>query len=413
MPVGNKFAESQGLNYVPNDVYLQEGFKGSTPLDFSNLSSSGIMSQATIPRPLQYIPQGGEGDGPPTGPAPDLGEVTADDYGYGVVGDMGMTEEEQAGVDSIKNAKISKMDMVKAGLATAFMGPIAGATSLYKSQKKAKEEAIAAAKAAQQQRDFDAAKANQNQGIASQLGGSDGTSGGNYTGGAGFASANAYGGDGTMDDLGADGFAAKDGGRAGYFFGGRVNFKAGGRTGYKDGYSVQDDMGDYAENVGKEAAPGGGFVGDGGNNNNNNNNPPPTFYDNGVQIITDQSKLGYNYPTGLTKNLGIGQLTAILDAKKSLEEEEPEGMIQYDSSVGPFDTRATFDTTTGPEFNANYTGNNFGVDVNSKTGLSGGYSKEIGPGTFTLGGNLRPDGTYNTEAKYGITFANGGLASIL
>ena len=106
-------------------------------------------------------------------------------------------------------------------------------------------------------------------------------------------------------------------------------------------------------------------------------------------------------------------MTAILDAKKSLEEEEPEGMIQYDSSVGPFDTRATFDTTTGPEFNANYTGNNFGVGVNSKTGLSGGYSTEIGPGTFTLGGNLRPDGTYNTEAKYGITFANGGLASIL
>ena len=39
----------------------------------------------------------------------------------------------------------------------------------------------------------------------------------------------------------------------------------GGRIGYKDGYSVQDDIGDYAANVGKTAAPGGGFVGDGGN----------------------------------------------------------------------------------------------------------------------------------------------------
>ena len=44
---------------------------------------------------------------------------------------------------------------------------------------------------------------------------------------------------------------------------------------------------------------------------------------------------------------------------------------------------------------------------------SGNYSKEIGPGTFTAGGNLRPDGTYDTEARYGISFANGGLASIL
>jgi len=123
--------------------------------------------------------------------------------------------------------------------------------------------------------------------------------------------------------------------------------------------------------------------------------------------------LGFNYPTGLTKNLGIGQLTAILDAQKTLEEEEPEGFIQYDSSIGPVDTRATFDTSTGPEFNANYTGDNFGVNVNSKTGLSGGYSKEIGPGTFSLGGNLKPDGTYDTEGKYVISFANGGLAGLL
>jgi len=217
------------------------------------------------------------------------------------------------------------------------------------------------------------------------------------------------------------GFYAR-GGRAGYFFGGRVNYKAGGRIGFQGGgrdagkdsdFGSEDFGGDKDDNREQYGAVGQYSKGPTSTTTNDGNNPPPTFYDNGVQIITDQSKLGFNYPTGLTKNLGIGQLTAILDAKKSLEEEEPEGMIQYDSSVGPFDTRATFDTTTGPEFNANYTGNNFGVGVNSKTGLSGGYSTEIGPGTFTLGGNLRPDGTFDTEAKYGINFANGGLASIL
>ena len=156
------------------------------------------------------------------------------------------------------------------------------------------------------------------------------------------------------------------GGRAGYFFGGRVNYKQGGEiagpgdTGGEGGEDPQDQSDSQF----------------GGGGDNNNNNPPPTFYDNGIQVITNQSKLGFNYPTGLTKNLGIGQLTAILNAKKSLEEEEPAGFVQYDSSIGPVDTRATFDTTTGPELNASYTNNNFNANLNTKTGLSSGYSKK-------------------------------------
>ena len=59
-------------------------------------------------------------------------------------------------------------------------------------------------------------------------------SGGQFSGGTGFASANAYGGDGTMGNQGADNFA-KDGGRIGYFFGGRVNYKQGGRVSFKNG----------------------------------------------------------------------------------------------------------------------------------------------------------------------------------
>ena len=67
-------------------------------------------------------------------------------------------------------------------------------------ERKAKAAAERAAFLAEQQRTN----------IASQLGGPDGTSGGQYQGGAAFASANPYGGSGTMDDLGADSF--KDGG---------------------------------------------------------------------------------------------------------------------------------------------------------------------------------------------------------
>ena len=210
-------------------------------------------------------------------------------------------------------------------------------------------------------------------------------------------------------------YGLKKGGRVGYFFGGRVNYKVGGVV-HPDGRKgfFKGALADTAE--GKAMSPGTDALGDfrgGDNDGGNNNNSPSIFYDNGIQVITDQSKLGLKYPTGLTKNLGVGQLTAILNARKSLEEEKPEFMIKYDSSLGPINTRTTYDTTTSPEVNANYIRDNFDVGVNSRTGLSGGYSKEIGPGTFTLGGNLRTDGTYDTEGKYVISYANGGLAGLL
>ena len=71
-------------------------------------------------------------------------------------------------------------------------------------------DAIAREKARQEKERAEFLAAQQRTNIASQLGGPDGTSGGQYQGGAAFASANPYGGSGTMDDLGADSF--KDGG---------------------------------------------------------------------------------------------------------------------------------------------------------------------------------------------------------
>jgi len=72
-------------------------------------------------------------------------------------------------------------------------------------------DAIAKEKARQEKERADFLAQQQRTNIASQLGGPDGTSGGKYAGGAAFASANPYGGSGTMDDLGADNF--QDGGR--------------------------------------------------------------------------------------------------------------------------------------------------------------------------------------------------------
>ena len=218
-----------GDKFVPQTEYLQDGFKPTSgisyegdgsPVSYAN-SMGGIMSQAPIPGPLKYIPDGGGGGGDkPPGPGPDLGGITADDYGYGLVEDMGMTEEEQAGVDSIKNAKMSKMDALKAAATFAFMGPFAGIFSAYRSQKKAREEAVAAAKNAQQQRN---AEIGADKGIG--------------PGGSGSRRGNA-----DISDDARGGFATDDtasffakGGRAGYFFGGRVNYKQGGRVSFKNG----------------------------------------------------------------------------------------------------------------------------------------------------------------------------------
>jgi len=61
---GNQDAEAQGLDYISNNQYLQDDFTGSEPLDFSNVSSSGIMSQAPVATaPLAYTPElTGDGD---------------------------------------------------------------------------------------------------------------------------------------------------------------------------------------------------------------------------------------------------------------------------------------------------------------------------------------------------------------
>ena len=398
---GDKFmSQSKYLlnDYVPTEGISYEG--DGSPVSYAN-SMGGIMTQAPIIYPPINQGGGGGGGGGFTGPT---GPGSYDSQFDPVTENKAFNEDIGVGTiaeeDDEEEGKIGKMGLAKIAGATLFGGPFSGAYTAYNERQKAKQKEIDKINAA----------------IEAQYGPSDpGLRGNDDTPGFGITAAGNYtnqfeGGDpglgggttGGFDTGGGKEMMAR-GGRAGYFFGGRVNYKQGGEiagpgdTGGEGGEDPQDQSDSQF----------------GGGGDNNNNNPPPTFYDNGIQVITNQSKLGFNYPTGLTKNLGIGQLTAILNAKKSLEEEEPAGFVQYDSSIGPVDTRATFDTTTGPELNASYTNNNFNANLNTKTGLSSGYSKKIGPGTLTLDGNLRPDGTYDTKAKYGIYFANGGLASIL
>jgi hypothetical protein len=228
MAVGNPFAKSQGFNFVSNNKYLQDDFTGSEPLDFSNVSSSGIMTQA----PIIYPPINQGGDDRPVDPGPP-------DYGYTGPGSTGSTtgfneydiEEGTIDDEDIKNnqSKLSKMALIKAGLSTMFLGPFSGATSIYRSQKKAEQEArnkldaeIAASDARYGISDARLTAGGASQETMDSYENSDGS----YSG----ASTEDYGGgekDGGFID-GSNRRPFNSGGRTGYFFGGRVNFKDGG-----------------------------------------------------------------------------------------------------------------------------------------------------------------------------------------
>ena len=426
---------NDNLKYMPQEKYrLGMGTTTGRPnmLDMSGIvsSPSGIMTQA----PIIYPPineGGGGGDGPPTGPAPDTSfDYETEAYGLNDLSatEKGLTEEEQEALDNqIAGPQLGKFGTLGT-IAGMFTAPLTTINFHRMRNKKIEKELEEKTRQAGIQADFDRAVAS---GDAFYDGLNDGA------GATSTSKSRAEAGGGKAANKGEAGSGwdrspfAK-GGKAGYFFGGRVNYKAGGRIGFQGGGGqiggTADMSGGYNPGPGDTGGEGGTNPSDGsdtqfGGGNNSGasdnppvtvvNNPPPTVYDNGIQVIRDQSKLGFNYPTGLTKNLSIGQLTAILDARKSLEDEDLEGKVQFDSSIGPVNTTTVYDTTTGPEFNASYTNNNFNANLNSKTGLGVNYSKDIGPGTFTMAGTYNPDGTYNTEAKYGISFANGGLASIL
>ena len=230
MPVGNKFAESQGLSYVPNDMYLQEDFKGSTPLDFSNVSSSGIMSQAPIPGPLQYVRESdGGGDGPPGAPP-------------GPKGPSGITGFDSLGNPVSDDMSIGSVAKNALGFLTNPLGFLG--IKAYRAYKNKKEK--------QKLQDFyNTTQAKTTQDMArdnkdSNTGGYQAGYGSDFMEGTGRGRGNAPSDKGGSDTMGssADGGIIGHGGngglpgkrvgnynttvRTGYFFGGRVNFKNGG-----------------------------------------------------------------------------------------------------------------------------------------------------------------------------------------
>jgi len=394
---GNKDAEALGFNYISDNKYLQDDFTGSTPLDFSNTPTSGIMTQAPIPRPLKYIPEGDGDGGKPPGPT---------DYGYTGLGSTG--SKTGFNIDDIGEGTIDDEDIEEGGLGIvdglramgAFIvgGPINAGYSLKKSVDRNK------------QKEIDKINADIN------------TQYGYGTGAASQSDMDSYGVD---KDTGNPGnydqdYDMKDGGRAGYFFGGRVNYKAGGRTDAGANRSTASKAGVGQINEAGNKVDGGNYN-DGGNDGGD---IKPTLFNN--PEIFDKKTIFGDMPTGIGFDNSYGRYKATLDLEKSLKEKALEGEIEYNNTVGDFNFGGKYDTKDGATYGVGYTGNNFDVNVNNQTGLSGGFSKDIGPGTLTASGTYDPiTGEFNTEARYGISFGkgkkdggrigfkNGGLAGLL
>ena len=413
-------------DYIPTEGISYEG--DGSPVSYAN---SGIMSGYMTPPKIIYPPineSGGDGPvdpGPPdygyTGPGStgSVGGFNIDDIGEGTI-DNEDEEEESLGI----------VDGLRAIGAFTIGGPFNTMSSLNKSINRNKQKEIDAINAA----------------IDAQYGPSDpGLRGNHGTPGFGINAQGNFtnqfsGGDPGLGDPGnsgdQDGGASADaqsddaagmggyakGGRAGYFFGGRVNYKKGGRINFRGGgqdASSDDFGGGDAPGPGDTGGEGGNKPSDGsdtqfdGNNNNKNNDdgPKKTFFNN-PRTLYENTKLGYNIPTGLTTTTPYGRLSAIMDLNKTIDDEELEGKVQFDSSIGPVNTTTAYDTTIGPTFDASYTQGPVSIGYNNVDGINVGYND----GPLSIGYN-NGQATVNYSKSFAkggrVSFKNGGLASIL
>ena len=219
----NQFATEQDyLDLFDNNQVTPAMAKAYVSVD----DTSGIKSITNTAKPIIY--QGGDGDGPPPG------------RGFNRDDNLGTSDYQGTGpgfFEGLKDTAGGIMDFVsKGGITGMLLKSMFGKKKDYefktsiktatKARDRIEQERKAAAQAikdAQIARDFYAGHGRTD--IASRPGGADGMSGGQYSGGAGFASANTYGGDGTTNDLGADNFMAKGGSVRKYFKGGIVSLR--------------------------------------------------------------------------------------------------------------------------------------------------------------------------------------------
>ena len=204
---GDRELYAGGLQYLPQEQYrLSLGNNNQVNrLDFSNLSNSGIMSQAQVPYIYPPINQGGGGGGDDstTGPATDNSGFDYESEAYGIT-DSELTDD----INAINNPTINKASLAKIGL-SSFLGPFSMMGTAYRERKKAEAQAIEDARQNEVAR-----RAAENK--AAGTGGYQAGYGSDFMDGGGRGTGMGAADKGGSDSMGS--FAT--GGRVGYFYGG-------------------------------------------------------------------------------------------------------------------------------------------------------------------------------------------------
>ena len=399
--MANERARGLGYKFVTDDKYLVDPFSPTDGISYEgdgspvSYANSGIMSQA--PAPLKYIPREGGGEGPvdtgpkdygykssyaSTGTTPGENKNYLNDIGVGTIDDE--DDEETKG--------LSIMDMVRAGGAYMVGGPFNAISSLNKTNNRNKQKEI----------DKINEKINKQYGYNTQSndgsGLNDGPDGG-YTG---------SGNEGVSksDPTHSDNYDMKNGGRAGYFFGGRVNYKAGGRTDAGPNRTTASKAGVGQINESGQKVSGGNYNNNGGGNDNN----PPNFFVEDKTSIVDTSGLkskspeinvNYTDPRNYASLKGGIYNTNILDN----DDINVDGTLS--GEIGPVSYNTNF--TDQGITNTNLTAGNFNADIDANKNYSLGYTNNYNGINY----GAKYDNNGNLMFNAGVSFANGGLASIL
>jgi len=356
-----------GNKFLSQDPYLQN-YQNKAAITFNpSRSNTGIMSQYPYPYPIIPQDDGGDGGGPPGPRGPGYGYTSLYDQSNKVQGPQTKEDFENylndIGVETITKEEedFAKAQELKRGLVTvgkaAFFGPFEYA--MGHGINKGIGFGINKAKDFFSGGDGDEIDINKDnvftkESIDSYFSGEEGPTGGSTTDTRGGAPSHS-----TRDLM-----------------------SYGGRAGYKDGYSVQDDMTDYATNVGREASPGGGFQDSGGDGNN----PPPTFYSTNELPSNLNFKMEKGRNPAFSYANNFGKFGGVLDTTRTIQEEEPVGNINYFSPSG-----------------------NFGIGLDTKKGLAANYMFDDKAGRF--GVNYDRDGL-NLGLSFEKKFNNGGIVGL-
>ena len=422
-PIDQKVRD-RGYDFVSQNKYLQDGFKSTdgisyegdgSPVSYAN-SMGGIMSQAPIPGPLKYIPEGGGGDGPTTGPATDNSGFDYESEAYGIT-DSELTDD----INAINNPTLNKASLAKIGF-SSFLGPFSMMGTAYRERKKAEAEAIENARQNEVSR-----RAAENK-AAGDRGGYQAGYGGDFMDGPqGAGRGNKSSDKGGSDTMGssADGGIIGHGGngglpgkrvgdynttiRTGYFFGGRVNYKTGGRINFKGG-----GMDASSDDFGGGNTPGPGDTGGEGGNNpqdqsdtqfgggGDNNNNPPVSNDNRV-VTTDFISNNPSFTIDYTDPRNYASVYGNIGFDNLIDNDDLTAEGNVTGQFGPigYDTNFTDQGITG----TNLTAGNFNANISPDMQVQNiSYSK--GPFSISSDGQ-------NTRAGLTFSYKNGGLAGLL